>query len=66
MIKFFAEEFNKDDRDYRRFFQSRNVSLPTLISKSRWCESKKSSGAKFKLNEDGFFSLIAKKMVQKA
>ena len=66
MIKFFAEEFNKDDRDYRRFFQSRNVSLPTLISKSRWGESKKSSGEKFKLNEDGFFSLIAKKMVQKA
>ncbi len=65
MIKFFSEEFNKDDRDYRRFFQSRNVSLPTFISKSRWYDQKKVSGSKLKLNEEGFFPVIAKKMLQK-
>ena len=66
MMKFFAEEFNKDDRDYRRFFQSRNVSLPTFGSISKCHDSRKASGKKLKLNEGGFFPIIARKMVQKA
>ena len=66
MIKYFSGEFNKDDRDYRRFFQSRNVSLPTFMPKPKWYDPKKSSGKKFKFYEDTFFPLIAKKMIQKA
>ena len=66
MVKVFSAEFNKDERDYRRFFQSRNVSLPKFISKSRWYDSKKASGNKLTLAEDGFFSVIAKKIMQKA
>ena len=65
MVKVFSAEFNKDERDYRRFFQSRNVSLPKLISKSRWYDAKNVSGNKLALAEDSFLSLIAKKMAQK-
>ena len=30
MFKYMIQEFNRDDRDYRRFFQSRNVSLSSF------------------------------------
>ena len=65
MMKFFAEEFNKDDRDYKRFFQSRNVSLATYGRKIEWYENKETSGRKLKFTDDSFFPIIAKKMIQK-
>ena len=65
MFKYITQEFNKDDRDYRRFFQSRNVSLATYGKKIEWYENNKSSGRKSKFNDESFFPIIAKKMIQK-
>ena len=66
MVKVVAREFNKDDRDYRRFFQSRNVSLPVFKKYNQWDNSSKTSGVKHSITEKDFFPIIARKMTQRA
>ena len=65
MVNFLDDEFNKDDRDYKRFFQSRNVSLSHFAKKIGWDEENRQSGPKLDIVKDSFFPLIAKKMMQK-
>ena len=62
MFKYMIQEFNKDDRDYRRFFQSRNVSLPSFNRSKSLNDQRKISGKKNKISENSFFPIIAKKM----
>ena len=64
MIKFLSYEFNKDDRDYRRFFQSRNVSLSSFSKLRSYKNETKTSGEKNKISEASFFPIIAKKMIK--
>lgn len=64
MIKFLSYEFNKDDRDYRRFFQSRNVSLSSFAKLRSYKNEIKASGKKNTISENAFFPLIAKKMIK--
>ncbi len=33
MLKFAELEFDRDERDYKRFFQSRNISLGKMIKR---------------------------------
>jgi hypothetical protein len=58
------QEFNKDDRDYRRFFQSRNVSLSSFNRSKSLNDQRKISGEKIKISENSFFPIIAKKMLK--
>ena len=64
MLKYLSYELDKDDRDYRRFFQSRNVSLPSFSKFRNLNNDKRVSGRKNKINEDSFFPIIAKKMLR--
>ena len=64
MFKYMIQEFNKDDRDYRRFFQSRNVSLPSFNRSKSLNDQRKISGEKIKISENSFFPIIAKKMLK--
>tara|TARA_B100000524_G_scaffold36983_1_gene18056 strand:- start:286 stop:483 length:198 start_codon:yes stop_codon:yes gene_type:complete len=64
MVKYLSYEFNKDDRDYRRFFQSRNVSLSSFVKSSTLKDDRKTSGKKNKILENTFFPIIAKKMAK--
>ena len=64
MIKFLSYEFNKDDRDYRRFFQSRNVSLSPFAKLRSYKNEIKASGKKNTISENSFFPIIAKKMIK--
>ena len=64
MLKYLTHEFNKDDRDYRRFFQSRNVSLSSFDGSRNFNKDRKGSGKKSKISENSFFPMIAKKMLK--
>ena len=64
MLKYLTHELDKDDRDYRRFFQSRNVSLSSFSKFRNLNNDKKVSGRKNKINENSFFPIIAKKMLK--
>ena len=63
MFKYMIQEFNKDDRDYRRFFQSRNVSLSSFNKSKSLINERTISGKKDK-SENSFFPMIAKKMLK--
>ena len=64
MIKYFSNEFNKDERDYRRFFQSRNVSLVSFSTSRSLNKDRKAAGKKIEINDNSFFPIIAKKMLK--
>ena len=64
MFKYMIQEFNKDDRDYRRFFQSRNVSLSSFNKSKSLNNERRISGKKDKISENSFFPMIAKKMIK--
>ena len=64
MFKYMTNEFNKDERDYRRFFQSRNVSLSSFSKSKSLNDEKKVSGKKNNIGENSFFPMIAKKMLK--
>jgi len=64
MFKYMVQEFNRDDRDYRRFFQSRNVSLSSFNESKSLINEKKICGKKDKISENSFFPMIAKKMLK--
>ena len=64
MLKYLTHELDKDDRDYRRFFQSRNVSLSSFYKFRYLNNDKRVSGRKNKINENSFFPIIAKKMLK--
>ena len=64
MLKYMIHEFNKDDRDYRRFFQSRNVSLSSFNRSKSLNDQRKITGKKNEINENSFFPMIAKKMLK--
>ena len=64
MFKYMVQEFNRDDRDYRRFFQSRNVSLSPFNKSKCIINERKISGKKDKISENSFFPMIAKKMLK--
>ena len=64
MLKYLTYELDKDDRDYRRFFQSRNVSLSSFSKFRNLNNDKRASGRKNKINENSFFPIIAKKMLK--
>ena len=64
MLKYMIQEFNKDDRDYRRFFQSRNVSLSSFNKSKNLINERNISGKKDKIRENTFFPMIAKKMLK--
>ena len=64
MFKYITQEFNKDDRDYRRFFQSRNVSLSSFNKSKSLNSDRKICGKKDKISENSFFPMIAKKMLK--
>ncbi len=64
MLKYMIQEFNKDDRDYRRFFQSRNVSLSSFNRSKSLNDQRKITGKKNEINENSFFPMIAKKMLK--
>ena len=64
MLKYLTYELDKDDRDYRRFFQSRNVSLSSFSKFRNLNNDKRVSGRKNKINENSFFPIIAKKMLK--
>ena len=64
MLKYLTHELDKDDRDYRRFFQSRNVSLSSFSKFRNLNNDKRVSGRKNKINENSFFPMIAKKMLK--
>ena len=64
MFKYMIQEFNKDDRDYRRFFQSRNVSLSSFNKSRSLNNERRISGKKDKVIENSFFPMIAKKMLK--
>ena len=51
MFKYLTHELDKDDRDYRRFFQSRNVSLSSFSKFRNLNNDKRVSGRKNKFNE---------------
>ena len=63
-MKYFSYEFNKDDRDYRRFFQSRNVSLSKFAKTKSNYSDKRARGEKISFTETSFFPIIAKKMLK--
>ncbi len=46
MFKYMIQEFNRDDRDYRRFFQSRNVSLSSFNKSKSLINERNISGKK--------------------
>ena len=64
MFKYLSYEFNKDDRDYRRFFQSRNVSLSSFVKSRGLCDEIKASGNKNQISDNSFFPILAKKMMK--
>ena len=64
MFKYMIQEFNRDDRDYRRFFQSRNVSLSSFNKSRSLINERNISGKKDRINENSFFPMIAKKMLK--
>ena len=64
MLKYLTHELDKDDRDYRRFFQCRNVSLSSFSKFRNLNNDKMVSGRKNKINENSFFPIIAKKMLK--
>ena len=64
MLKYLTYELDKDDRDYRRFFQRRNVSLSSFSKFRNLNNDKRVSGRKNKINENSFFPIIAKKMLK--
>ena len=64
MFKYMTQEFNKDDRDYRRFFQSRNVSLSSFNRSKSLNDQRKITGKKNEINQNSFFPMIAKKMLK--
>ena len=64
MLKYLTHELDKDDRDYRRVFQSRNVSLSSFSKFRNLNNDKRVSGRKNKINENSFFPIIAKKMLK--
>ena len=64
MLKYLTHELDKDDRDYRRFFQSRNVSLSSFSKFRNLNNDERVSGRKNKINENSFFPIIAKKMLK--
>ena len=64
MFKYVTQEFNRDDRDYRRFFQSRNVSLSSFNKSRSLINERNISGKKDSISENSFFPMIAKKMLK--
>ena len=64
MLKYLTHELDKDDRDYRRFFQSRNVSLSSFSKFRNLNNDKRVSGRKNKINENSFLSYYSKKMLK--
>ena len=64
MFKYMIQEFNKDDRDYRRFFQSRNVSLASFNRYKSLNDQRKITGRKDEISEHSFFPMIAKKILK--
>ena len=64
MFKYLTHELDKDNRDYRRFFQSRNVSLSSFSKFRNLNNDKRASGRKNNINEDTFINIIAKKMLR--
>ncbi len=64
MLKYLSYELDKDDRDYRRFFQSRNVSLSSFTKFRNLNNDVSVSGKKNKFSENAFFPIIAKKMLK--
>ena len=64
MFKYMIQEFNRDDRDYRRFFQSRNVSLSSFNKSKSLINERNISGKKDKISENSFFSNDSKKNVK--
>ena len=64
MFKYMTQEFNRDDRDYRRFFQCRNVSLSSFNKSRSLINERNISGKKNTISENSFFPMIAKKMLK--
>ena len=63
MLKYLTHELDKDDRDYRRFFQSRNVSLSSFSKFRNLNNDKRVSGRKNKILSKKITSRIKVTMV---
>tara|TARA_B100001094_G_C18016739_1_gene713001 strand:- start:664 stop:858 length:195 start_codon:yes stop_codon:yes gene_type:complete len=60
MLKYAEIEFDRDERDYRRFFQSRNISLGKMIKKAGNITEKNLFGKKDTLIREQILKLISK------